>query len=424
MPPRQSRGGSPAYARGSRSGRPAGRRRAVSASRLTACASDAPVGRVSTTIPGWQAPPPSVTAARSPGRPGEDGVGPLGQALAGQFRRARGRAVSRGADAPHHPARRGRLGGLADRGPSCGTGDPVQAVLRIRSAAGPRRPAPRAPHAPPADLVVTPGRFGDNPHGGEPLVPSGRRGGGNRTGRANNCGSAVPEAAASATAKAGGVHGRRDRGPRPSPRRRPGRRRPRGQARRRVARAAEGDAAARAHTVVVAARMAQGRAFARHLPPDRSEPAEQQARLQTPPRRRLAVAPERRHQAAGRERQAVADPPSVNALGVRGSSRFTAESHPSFPLTHDALSEGAVRAGDDAWRQHVDRRPGDPEASHSDRWTAPASCRGGPMLAQSPRTAAVTMRRGSSRQKPPGRRRRRRPAGHSAARAARPRPRR
>ena len=47
---------------------------------------------------------------------------------------------------------------------------------------------------------------------------------------------------------------------------RAGRRRPRGQARRRVARAAEGDAAARAHTVVVAARMAQGRAFARHLP--------------------------------------------------------------------------------------------------------------------------------------------------------------
>ena len=136
---------------------------------------------------------------------------------------------------------------------------------------------------------------------------------------------------------------------------RAGRRRPRGQARRRVARAAEGDAAARAHTVVVAARMAQGRAFARHLPPDRSEPAEQQARLQTPPRRRLAVAPERRHQAAGRERQAVVDPPSVNALGVRGSSRFTAESHPSFPLTHDALSECAVRAGDDAWRQHVDR---------------------------------------------------------------------
>ena len=61
------------------------------------------------------------------------------------------------------------------------------------------------------------------------------------------------------------------------------------------------------------------------------------------------------HVRAGGERQAVVDPHSVNALGVRGSSRFTAESHPSFPLTHDALSECAFRAGDDAWRQHVDR---------------------------------------------------------------------
>ncbi len=69
----------------------------------------------------------------------------------------------------------------------------------------------------------------------------------------------------------------------------------------------------------------------------------------------LTLAPERRHQAAGRERQAVVDPHSVNALGVRGSSRFTAESHPSFPFTYDALSECAFRAGDDAWRQHGDR---------------------------------------------------------------------
>ena len=181
-------------------------------SRSTACAADAPVGRGSTTIPGGQAPPPSVTAARSPGRPGESGFGPLGPALAGQVRRARGRAVSRGADATPQPARRGRLGGRADRGPSRGTGDPCHAVLRLRAAAGPRRPAPRAPHAPPADWVVTPCRFGDTPHGGEPRVPAGRRGGGTRTGRATKCGSAVPEAAASATAQAGGVHGRRDRG--------------------------------------------------------------------------------------------------------------------------------------------------------------------------------------------------------------------
>ena len=94
---------------------------------------------------------------------------------------------------------------------------------------------------------------------------------------------------------------------------RAGCRRPRGQARRRVARAAEGDAAARAHTVVVAARMAQGRAFARHLPPDRAEPAEQQARLQTPPadaaqtatgRRSRTASPGRRPGAAGRSRPA------------------------------------------------------------------------------------------------------------------------
>ena len=32
-----------------------------------------------------------------------------------------------------------------------------------------------------------------------------------------------------------------------------------------------------------------------------------------------------------------------------------AESHPSFPFTHDALAECAFRAGDDAWRQHGDR---------------------------------------------------------------------
>ena len=134
--------------------------------RITACDSDAPVCRVYTTIPWWHDHPPSVTAARSPGSPGESCFGPLGQALAGQFRRARGRAVYRGADAKHHPARRGLLGWLADRGPSCGTGDPFHAVLRIRSAAGPRRPEPRAPHAPPADLVVTPCRFGDNPHVG------------------------------------------------------------------------------------------------------------------------------------------------------------------------------------------------------------------------------------------------------------------
>ena len=61
------------------------------------------------------------------------------------------------------------------------------------------------------------------------------------------------------------------------------------------------------------------------------------------------------HVRAGGARPAVVDPHSVNALGVRGSSRFTAESHPAFPLTHDALSECAFRAGDDAWRQHGDR---------------------------------------------------------------------
>ena len=123
-----------------------------------------------------------------------------------------------------------------------------------------------------------------------------------------------------------------------------------------------------------------------------------------------------------RARPAVVDPHAVNALGGRGSSRVTAESHPACPLTHDARSAGACRAGDDAWRQHGDRALA--AASHSDRWTSPAACRGGPRRATSPRPAAVPLRRGSSRQHPPGRRRRRRPAGHGAARAARPRPRR
>ena len=56
-----------------------------------------------------------------------------------------------------------------------------------------------------------------------------------------------------------------------------------------------------------------------------------------------------------RARPAVVDPHAVNALGGRGSSRVTAESHPACPLTHDARSAGACRAGDDAWRQHGDR---------------------------------------------------------------------
>ena len=49
------------------------------------------------------------------------------------------------------------------------------------------------------------------------------------------------------------------------------------------------------------------------------------------------------------------------SLDVRGDPTAlatvsaAAESHPSCPLTHDALSECACRAGDDAWRQHVDR---------------------------------------------------------------------
>ena len=116
-------------------------------------------------------------------------------------------------------------------------------------------------------------------------------------------------------------------------------------------------------------------ALARHLPPDR---AEQQARP--------ADAAQTAH--------------SVNALGVRGSSRFTAESHPSFPFTHYALSECAFRAGDDAWRQHVDRaleilRHITRIAGHHRHHAEVYQC-----LRSRPRTAAVTMRRGSSRQKP------------------------
>ena len=61
------------------------------------------------------------------------------------------------------------------------------------------------------------------------------------------------------------------------------------------------------------------------------------------------------HGRAGGARPAGVDPHAVNALGVRGSARVTAESPPACPLTHDARSEGACRAGDDAWRQHGDR---------------------------------------------------------------------
>ena len=60
-----------------------------------------------------------------------------------------------------------------------------------------------------------------------------------------------------------------------------------------------------AYAVFVAARMEQGMAFARHLRPDRSEPAEQQAHLQAAPVLRLAVDAERRQQAAGRELRAT-----------------------------------------------------------------------------------------------------------------------
>ena len=145
-------------------------------------------------------------------------------------------------------------------------------------------------------------------------MPAGRRGGGTRTGRATQWGSAVPEAAASATAQAGGVHGRRDRG-------------------------AVRSAAATGATAV--ARLRPGR---RRRPGGR-----------TPGTRAVTGAWACDHVRAGGARPAVVDPHAVNALGVRGSSRFTAESHPAFPLTHDARSEGACRAGDDAWRQHGDR---------------------------------------------------------------------
>ena len=89
-----------------------------------------------------------------------------------------------------------------------------------------------------------------------------------------------------------------------------------------------------------------------------------------------AAAASRAPPAAGRAH--AGDPRGHRCLGVRGSSRFTAESPPACPLTHDALSEGACRAGDDAWRQHGDRaleilRPLTRIAGHSRR-----RYRGGP----------------------------------------------
>ena len=62
-----------------------------------------------------------------------------------------------------------------------------------------------------------------------------------------------------------------------------------------VVRTAEGDVAEGGHAVFVAARMEQGVAFARHLEPDRSDPAEQQAHLHAPSVLRFAVEPEWRH---------------------------------------------------------------------------------------------------------------------------------
>ena len=292
-----------------------------------------------TTIPWGQDHPPAVTAARSPGRPGESCFGPLGQALAGQVRRARGRAVSRGADATHHPARRGRLGGLADRGPSCCAGDPFHAVLRIRSAAGPRRPEPSAPHAPPADWVVTPCRFGDTPHGGEPLIArrTSRRREPDRPGRQmwlrgpGGCGQRHGEGGRCPRpprpGRPSGLPPRRGR--RPSPRLRPGRRR--------RPRAHAGDP--RGHRCLGVRSRARG--------PGRPS----STRIRS----------------------------TLSACAAHRASRPRA---PRLPVTHDALSECAFRAGDDAWRQHGDRaleilR----HIKTSDRWTSPASCRGGPLLA-------------------------------------------
>ena len=199
-----------------------------------------------------------------------------------------------------------------DRGPSCGTGDPCHAVLRIRSAAGPRRPAPRTRRPPTGSSHHTASgtpptvesrwcpqdveEEGPGPAGPTNVAPRSRR-----LRPAPRRRRAVSTAAA--TGGPSGVPPRRGR--RPSPRLRPGRR-----------------------------RRAGGR---------------------TPGTRAVTGAWACDHVRAGGARPAVVDPHSVNALGVRGSSRFTAESHPAFPLTHDALSKGAFRAGDDAWRQHGDR---------------------------------------------------------------------
>ena len=144
------------------------------------------------------------------------------------------------------------------------------------------------------------------------------------------------------------------------------------------------------------------------------------SRSGSPAGRRLAVS-------ASASRRVTPTPPSAGCT-QRSRGGMTPRRRSLLPGHRAARASTAsahwVRLLPDSSAARAAGRCTDPEAYHSDRWTSPASCRGLPMLAKSPRTAAVTMRRGSSRQKPPGRRRRRRPAGHGAARAARPRPRR
>ena len=76
--------------------------------------------------------------------------------------------------------------------------------------------------------------------------------------------------------------------------------------------------------------MKQRIAFARHLHPDRSEPAEQEAHLQPPSVPRLAIDPEGRQQAARRELQAVVDPRIERPFVAPRTRR------PGGPLMHPA----------------------------------------------------------------------------------------
>ena len=52
-----------------------------------------------------------------------------------------------------------------------------------------------------------------------------------------------------------------------------------------------------------------------------------------------------------------------------GKFSGVARKHPTFPFAHYALAICALGNEDPTWRQHAERRPGDPGTHHTDRRT-------------------------------------------------------